>query len=265
MKRLGILRQRFTQPLAYGLRSGAARSAFELVESHQAGTADLALRLRKGELDAAYLSPVDYAREYARWRIIPSVGVSSEKESSTIVLLFREGLKRIGSIAADPSTASEIVLAHLVFAEKYGSAPAIVPMTAPPDESLRKADAALLVGDPALGASGATNKLDLVDEWFDITGLPYVHGFWVSPPDVLTPSELELIIESGVKGASHPGADAQIPGAGGHFRYELDDERRSAPAEFYRMAYYHGILKDIPDLNVHPLGNQTPISPISAN
>jgi predicted solute-binding protein len=265
MKRLGIVRHRFAQPLSSGLRSGAGRSAFELIESGGAGTAELAVRLRRGELDGSYLSPIDYAREYARWRIVPSVGVSSEKESAAITLLFREGLHHINSIAADPGAASEIVLAHLIFSEKYGIAPAIIPLAAPGKEALGKADAVLLAGDQALEASPATNRLDLVDEWYDITGLPYVHGFWVSPPDALTPSELELIVEAGLRAPATPEGQAQHDAALSRFRYRFDDEERAALAEFYRIAYYHGILKDIPDLNLHSLGNRTPISPISAN
>jgi len=253
MKRLGIVPHLYAQPLFYGLKRQEDPPLFELVESRQAGTADLALKLRHAQLDGAFLSPIDYAREYSRYRILPSVGVLSEGESSTVCLLFHESLRRVDSIAIDPSAGSEVVLAHLIFAEKYDSVPKMVPMIGTPEEALGKGDAVLLLGDSAREVRGRKNKLDLVDEWNDMTGLPYVHGFWTVPEDALSVTELRLIVESGRKGASDPESISRDTGYLRNFRYDLNEEALASLAEFFRMAFYHGILKDIPDIRLHDL------------
>jgi chorismate dehydratase len=249
MKRIGIVPHLFAQPLFFGLKRQEDPPAFELVESRQAGTAELAIKLRQAQLDGAFLSPIDYARESSRYRIIPSVCASSEGESSAVSLLFRESLRRVNSIAVDPSAGSEVVLAHLIFAEKYDSAPRIVPTPLSGDEALTKADAVLLLGDSALETEGRRNKLDLVAEWGDMTGLPYIHGFWAAPAEALSVPEAQLMIESGRQGASRLESFGTNAGYLRRFRYELDEEALAALAEFFRMAFYHGILKEIPELH----------------
>jgi predicted solute-binding protein len=253
MKRIGILPHLFVQPLLYGLKRQEDPPLFELLESHHAGTSELAIKLRQSQLDGAFLSPIDYARDSSRYRIIPSVGVLSEGESSAITLLFRENLRRVSSIAVDPSAGSEVVLAHLIFLEKYDSVPKIVPTAATGpgglEAALGKADAVLLLGDSALEAEGRRNKLDLVAEWGDMTGLPYIHGFWVAPGEALSVPEAQTLIESGRKGASNLESVSRNTGYLRRFRYEMDEGALSALAEFFRMAFYHGILKEIPELH----------------
>ena len=47
---------------------------------------------------------------------------------------------------------------------------------------LAAADAALVIGDPALYFGGETGRLDLGEEWAARTGLPFVFAFWAGPP-----------------------------------------------------------------------------------
>ncbi len=44
---------------------------------------------------------------------------------------------------------------------------------------LRQADAALLIGDPALAYSGPAEVYDLAGEWRKFTGLPFVFAVWM--------------------------------------------------------------------------------------
>ena len=63
-----------------------------------------------------------------------------------------------------------------------------VPMAPDPAAMLRRCDAALLIGDPALffdhAAAGLT-KVDLGEEWTRLTGLPFVWAFWAGRPGAL--------------------------------------------------------------------------------
>ena len=65
-----------------------------------------------------------------------------------------------------------------------------------PEAMLRRCDAALLIGDPALfldhQALGA-EKIDLGEEWTALTGLPFVWAFWAGRPGVLSRDALNAL------------------------------------------------------------------------
>ncbi len=247
-KRLGVIPHLFARPLFHGLRNQQGSSpAFELVEDQ---SAQLAIKLRQGNLDGAFLSPVEYAKEYTQYSLVPDAGVVSQGESGIAVLLFRENLSRIKTIAVHAGSGSEIVLTHLVMAEKYDTLPQFVPMTGTPDLALKSSDAVLLVGDMALKMNTGTQKLDLVDEWMDVTGLPFVHGTWAMKPDLLSESEIKKLSKSGAD-ADANGVPAEYANINGDIHYTLSSQDVDALSEFFRMAYYHGILGDIPDLRFH--------------
>ncbi len=249
-KRLGVIPHVFARPL-FASFDARGKPAFEIVTD---SATNLALKLRNNEIDAAFLSPVDFAREYSEYRLLPGVSAASEGRSDAAVLLFHEQARSITTVAANPGYTAEIVLAHIVLVEKFGSAPTMVPTLLSPPEALRTADAALAVGDAALSLKGSTNKIDLTDEWMDLTELPFVHGVWAAREGVLTTGEIDAIIDSCRKGVSLVGSAAGREGADyfTHFRYELDDRVQTALTEFLRMAYYHGIIGDIPDVKFLP-------------
>jgi predicted solute-binding protein len=222
---------------------------FELIEE---SSAQLAIKLREKKLDGAFLSPIDYAKDYSMYRIVPEVGVTSEGESGTILLFFRENITRMNTLAVNPHDTSEIVLASIIFQEKYYTKLKIIPTAQSFEDGLKNADAFLAVGDEALRFKDKPNKMDLVDEWEDITELPYVHGIWVSREGSFTKDEIEILINSG-KQVDETSAESVT-----QFRYNLDDIAVKALGEFFRMAYYHGILKDIPDVKFFKLTDVSP-------
>jgi chorismate dehydratase len=238
-KRLGIIAQAYAQPLFAGLKN-RRDGLFSLASR---SPSELALSLRQHQLDGAFLSPIDYAKDYAMYRIVPEVAAVSRGESRTVLLLFKETARQITSIAVDPRSSSEIVLANVVLAEKYDLHPHLVPVAGTIDEALRRADAALIVGDAARLVDPSAKAIDLVDEWDDLTGLPFVHGFWVSRSEAFDPPELRAIIESLDPSPSEESFD-----------YLLDEEGISGIGEFFRLAYFHGILNDITDVKFHRLG-----------
>ena len=258
MKRIGISPSAYTRPLFDGLKDRAGPDIFELVESPCPGTAHLAIQLRQAQLHGAFLSAIDYAKDYSTFSILPGVGVVSEGESQAVLLLFKERARSFATIAVDPASSSEIVLAHLVLAEKYDIVPKVIPYSGPADRGLEKADAVLCYGDAAYEARNRKNKIDLVDEWMDITELPFVHGFWVTREDALTSSEVNTLVQSSRQGVSKPDEARYDIGYIRQFVYDLTDPALSALGEFYRMAYYHGILKDIPEIKLYKPGADSP-------
>jgi chorismate dehydratase len=253
MKKLGIVANLLAVPIYYKLKESA--DTFELVANSNPENVKL---LREDKLDAAFLSPIEYARHFNIFSVIPNIAVSSEGFSKTISLFFKEGLKEIKSIATDLKNPSEMVLAKIVMLEKYDINPQFIQQTGNLNDMLEKADSALIIGEPNLSSlKEFQNKLDLVDEWYDITELPFVHGFWISREGKLTPGEIELIQKSASYGASHLTEIAalfrdyqtdELVEYLSAFHYELNSRTESGLSEYLRMAYYHHIIDDLPEI-----------------
>jgi predicted solute-binding protein len=246
-KRVGIIPSAFAQPLFTGLRQHGDSTVFDIVEDVPA---QLALKLRQGHLHGAFLSPIDYAKDYSLYDILPSVGVVSKGESRSVLLVFKEQLRHLETIAIDPRSSSEIVLAHVVLAEKYATVPSFVPLAGSLEDAFASADAVLCTGDTARQAETEQHTLDLVDEWNDISDLPFVHGIWAARRNALSRAEAQSIIESRRQRPEFSPEDVEYLK---RFQYDIDEEASMGLAEFFRMAYYHGILQDIPDMTFHPL------------
>ncbi len=240
-KRLGVVPFRYAEPLFRGLRRNPG-GTFKLTEDVPAR---LAVKLRERSLDAAFLSPIDYGRDYAMYSVLPDLCASSGAASTRTLIVFQEGIHAVKTLAAQPITTSEIVLATIIFTEQFGITPSIVPFAGSPRDGLAKADAVLCMGDDAEGIPRSELTLNLVEEWFELTGLPFVHGLWVTRPDALTEQEVRLIHESAeaMEVTDDPEENA--------IRFTFGEGEREGVREFFRMAYYHGILPDIPDLNMY--------------
>jgi chorismate dehydratase len=257
--RYGIPRYLYTKPLTYGLEHGAQKANLLADLSSQN-----ALRLKSRELDTALLSPIDYARNSDEYLIVPNICVSSTGNRSTL-LHFREGLRSISTIAADIGLTSEFVLAKIILTEKYDTNPQFIPMAADVTTMLAKADAALFVGGPALFSSLDTQcTIDLAEEWGDLTDLPYVHAIWLSRRESLSPSKLYLLRESCEEGLRHL-SDIALDASKeeqctpeecesylASFNFKLDEETVESISEFYRYAFYHGVLGDVPEIKFYP-------------
>ena len=225
----------------------ALRSAgeFEIVLDTPAS---LAQRLEHRGLGGALLSPIDYARNASEYLIVPGSAVSSQSGNDSIVIHFRQGVKAVRTLAVQPVSASDIILAKILLAERFDIEPRIMPMAGGLDAMLARADAALLTGDAAIGSALERREaLDLVEEWIAATDLPYVHGFWCARENTLTAAGRSVL---GGLGSS---AEVPGPGVGGPypfdlFSYDFPENVREGIREFLRYAYYHGILPDVPDL-----------------
>lgn len=228
--RVGITPDGFVAPADRALRALAG------VELTAATPAELAHRMRAHTLDAALLSPLDLARDASLLVVMPGPCVLSRGNSSAITVHFREGLHGVRSLAADPARQAEIVLARIILREEFDLDPVIVPVQDAPEVMLDRADAALLTGDPSMHYTpGHERSVDLVELWGELTDLPYVHGVLCARPDAVPPGLAESIA------AAAPPPDAD-------FTYAFDDSAEDALAEYFRYAYYHGMLPDVPEI-----------------
>lgn len=257
--RLGVPQDFYCAPLVAHLAEP------ELFTRHRDVPARLALQLRERKLDAAFLSPIDYGRESSAYEIVPEVGISSAQGTGTVSLIFRdEHLHTVSTVAVDPSSTAEIVLAKIVLAEEYELEPKFVPISGTVEQVLLHADAVVLAGDASLReVDRHPNRIDLVEAWVDMTSLPYVHGVWCARHGLLSSEQVEFLQRSAGKGLSTLDTLAAEVSAGRFpslsqtlladylhaFSYTLTDRDLDGFQEFLRFAYYHGVLPDVGDLH----------------
>lgn len=260
-KRLGIPPHLYALPLK---GRGRGDPGYEWVVDAPARNA---IALREGSLDLAFLTPIEYARESSLYYIIRGVAVSSRGGDGSVALLFREGVDRLSSLAIDPSSASEIVLASIILAEQFNIRPSLVPCRTTPEASLQDADAVLLVGDRALRMTHVHgNTLDLVEEWEEMTSLPYVHGIWCGQEHAAGMEDLERLRRLCTEGRGTLTTLSQTAAREGRLdplnarqileyleglSFEETEDVEEGLREFIRYAYYHGVLPDIVDLQYY--------------
>jgi chorismate dehydratase len=267
---IGVSEASYLRPLWYGLRD--AEGTLDLQVEFPAQLA-IALQQRTGNLRCAFLSPIDYARHGGDYCIVPGVAVSSVNPSNTIRLFINSDVKDIENIAVDIRVTSEIVLAKIILAEKFPNRESskknlqFLPMLPHRDEMLRKADAALIVNfHPVETAKKEPFSLDLVEEWNDMTGLPYVHGFWVGHDEESMGGVVRELLRAKERGMTHLGQIAEMIAAErtlprqlnseylSAFSYEFGDLEQEGVAEFMKYAYFHGVLPDVPELSFFETG-----------
>jgi chorismate dehydratase len=111
-------------------------------------------------------------------------------------------LRAIRTVAADTASRSSLAYAHVLLRRFLATNPAFVPAAADPIAMLRHADAALLIGDPALLALEARTEIeqdpaigpclwvDVAHQWRIRTGLPWVAAVWAARPDAVAAADL---------------------------------------------------------------------------
>ncbi|MCX7984953.1 MAG: hypothetical protein N3A63_08655 [Bacteroidetes bacterium] len=260
--RLAIPDLGYLQPLLYGLEK--PQSPFELVVDIPARNS-LAMSERSSNLRGAFLSPLDYARHGAEYCIVPEIGVASSYATKTILLFINKNVRNITRIAVDIRFTSEIILAKIILLEKYRNLSSVsnalqfIPMMPDLDTMLRKADAALIVQSPPL-MENRNNifALDLVEEWYDLTGLPYVHGVWVGREEELNEVEAKALLMAQREGTRVLTEIANMLAQKYNlniefvsqylqtFTYTFTQAHEESLEEFFHYAFFHGALPDVP-------------------
>jgi chorismate dehydratase len=154
----------------------------------------LAARADLGLIPIASLTP-DLA-------IVPGCTIASLNEVRSIQLIvkFPHTLSTVKTIAADTASRSSLAYAEILFRKFLNTHPTFLPSAADPIAMLQQADAAILIGDPALLALESREAIekkigpcqwhDLAHEWCTRTELPWVAAVWAVRPEALGPPNL---------------------------------------------------------------------------
>lgn len=126
--------------------------------------------------------------------IIPGSGIACHGPVRSILLISARPAAEIRRLAVDSSSRTSVQLARVILERRFGATPELV--AHPPDlePMLRIADAALIIGDPALRIEPSRlpyHVYDLGKEWVEMTGLPFVFAVWAGRKEVITPAVVE--------------------------------------------------------------------------
>jgi chorismate dehydratase len=256
--RVGTLKDFFCAPLTHSLEKSPAVAGL-FIDTPTV----LVDKLMSREIDAAFLTPIDYARMSSDLQLLPTLGAASIIESRTVLLCLNSTIRELKTVALGAATATDVVLAKIILEEQFKSHVVFIPVAGGVDEMLEKADAALLCGDAVLSSEWEGPSIDLIEEWTEMTGLPFVHAVCAT----LLNHERAAAIETLLVDSRHAGL-AELPACASEiaqrlhvaperveeqlelYQYELMPTHRESIDEFFRLAFFHGILQDVPEIHM---------------
>ncbi len=178
LPRVSVVQYLNTVPLIWGMLRGEQRGKYDLSFTTPAGCADA---VERGEADLGIIPSIEYQR-LERARILPGLSVASKGKVKSVLLLSKFPIEELRTIAVDNSSRTSVALLHILLHRFYRRPVSLTPFPPEPAEMLKRADAALVIGDPALTFNDRAPKVyDLAAEWKRFTGLPFVFALWVGP------------------------------------------------------------------------------------
>ena len=173
--RLSVVQYLNTVPLIWGMLHGEQRGKFDLQSTVPSGCADAVAR---GQADVGIVPSIEYQR-ITDAVILPGMSIASKQQVKSVLLLSNMPLEQVQTVALDESSRTSAALVRILLQKFYARSVAFAPAAPRPEEMLRQADAALLIGDPALAYTGSARVYDLAREWRRFTGLPFVFAVWM--------------------------------------------------------------------------------------
>lgn len=165
-----------TRPLVWGLmngpQKGRVRMDFDL-------PAVCAQKLADRSVDAGLVPVIEAARQHLAQ--VGGLGIACRGPVRSILLLSKTPIRDIRRLALDSSSRSSVMLARIILGEAYHVEPETKVMAPDLSSMLGAADAALVIGDPALRIDPektGLHVLDLSEEWLKMTGMPMVFAIW---------------------------------------------------------------------------------------
>lgn len=224
--RISIVQYLNTAPLVWGFTNGPLQGKYDLSFTVPSQCAE---DLRAGRADVAIIPAIEYQR-IPGLAILPDMAIASKNQVRSLLIVAKKPIEQVKTFALDSSSRSTQVLTRILCAEKWRIAPHFAEALPDLPEMLHDADAALLIGDPALRVSlgiekeswpGAPGQMvcqaatlgitssellyvyDVVAEWRALTGLPAVLAVWAVRSELATAELTADFLASRDFGLSH--------------------------------------------------------------
>lgn len=254
--RLGVVSYLNAEPLVFGLDRDPA---FALVRDVPSRVASL---LAAGEVDLGMIPSAAYAD--GDYQVVPGVAIASRGPVRSVRVFHRGPIGSVRRVALDTSSRTSVVLARVLLHEILGRDPVYLAAAPDLDVMLAQADAALMIGDPALYQPADVPSIDLGEEWTRRTGLPFVYAFWAGPAGAVGPAgvaRLQRALSEGLASLAAIAASYNGYGAGqgalnesylrANIHYGFGEQEAAGLREFYRRAHGLGLIPRLPELRFH--------------
>ena len=276
--RISIVQYLNTAPLVWGFTNGPLRGKYALSFTVPSQCAE---DLRTGRADVAIIPAIEYQR-IPGLVILPDMAIASKNQVRSLLIVAKKPIEQAKTFALDRSSRSTQALTRILCEKKWKIAPEFFEALPDMAEMLQQADAALLIGDPALriavglekdswsGEPGQTvcqaatlgitsSELlyvyDVVGEWQALTGLPAVLAVWAARREVATPEVTADFIASRDFGISrigeisfHAAQDLELPQRAlesylrRNIDFSLDTENRRGLEVYFEYAAKLGLI-----------------------
>ncbi len=210
--RISIVEYLNTAPLVWGFTNGPLAGRCELSFTVPSLCAEA---LRAGAVDVAIIPSVEYQRMEGVVAL-PQISIAAKREVRSLLLLANKPIERARRVVLDQSSRSTQALVRLLCAGRWKISPEFVQAAPDPAAMLADADAALVIGDPALRIAIRLDELagkrpggefccggdpesqlvpgvdtlfvyDIAYEWQQMTGLPCVLAIWAGRKEAVAP------------------------------------------------------------------------------
>jgi chorismate dehydratase len=226
--RISIVEYLNTAPLVWGFTDGPLAGKYDLSFTVPSQCAEA---LRRGDVDVAIIPSIEYQR-IEGLVALPDMSIASSNEVRSLLVVANRPVEMVRTFALDTSSRSTVALVKILCKRLWKIAPQFVDAPPDPTAMLEHADAALVIGDPALrvalkmaALSGKTPDpenccggdpedmpvpgvdtlfvYDVVHQWRELTGKPAVLAIWAGRRDAITPEVVADFQASKAFGLQH--------------------------------------------------------------
>jgi len=213
--RISIVEFLNTAPLVWGFTDGPLAGRHDLSFSVPSQCAE---DLRAGRVDVGIIPAIEYQR-MENVVALPGIAVAAKNEVRSILVISKMPIELAQTFALDTNSRSSVGIVRLLCQRHWNITPEFVDAPPDPNKMLAKADAALIIGDPALrlriqmdalqakeplgkgccGYDASDHPVadvqslfiyDVAQQWREMTGLPCVLAIWVARRGTVTPEIL---------------------------------------------------------------------------
>jgi cyclic dehypoxanthinyl futalosine synthase len=209
----------------------------------------LSRALAENEADVGLL-PVAAAATIGELRLLRNMAIGARGKVRSVAIVGERPLHELDTIALDLSSRTSVVLGRLLLGRRK-----LTPhlFATDPDQAIASVGGrtgALVIGDAALDVETRFEyRLDLAEDWFEWTGLPFVFAAWFARPDAVDAEHEDIFRIAKQKGLSRVDAIAAEHGARSgldpaslraylteSIRYDLGDEEMLGLERFWAEA-----------------------------